>query len=532
MFRYLSRPPVVASLVLALGSLTGCAGSPDAALSQPGLTAATPLKALTDKEQFAGQAVSQLADASGKVDETGGWERQTGTLYRSEIDRFEGGFAQAPGLGFSGVISRQYTLGDRDTLADARRHLQEEILQEGIRQAGAYVSRQEVLDHTGMLEETLTVLTAANLERETLNEEVTTSVGGRPVLTLRVRVSTDGEALAARVASLHQDRRAQEALVRVGMENDRLRRQLQHRTLADLKQTPNGKLNADLPVVESPVLPKVSSGQGQAELPVAGRPPGGFSKTLVPSQAFIPEHSGMRLLPESQQPLYQLGVVEDFNEWWRRQRVNSEMADKLLSSFKRQLDFEIDKATNPGERHASYRVRVQGLDINRLQGLVSQAWGFPFAGKRWVAQDDIERMTPAEEVNFWTAWWAYASTPLGLDVTLDSRRKGGVSGFNETVGHYLVAPVRLAQGADGNPVIAAIIEMDDLAPDNIRKSGRLPEGVALAVIDFAVNERVTMSSQGDLHITFRSRDARVVPARIVPRLTTRNPRGSRNVRLL
>lgn len=93
------------------------------------------------------------------------------------------------------------------------------------------MARETTLTKAGDLAESVTVLSAAMIEAETLEETLAVNEEGRPMLTLRVRLAVDDKVLQERIAALHRDHEQQLALEHLTWQNSRLQDEL--RTLID-----------------------------------------------------------------------------------------------------------------------------------------------------------------------------------------------------------------------------------------------------------------------------------------------------------
>lgn len=478
------------SALLVIALLSGCASSPSPTAPGEGSSLSPQAK------RFKADTSEVMASNSPDHLLTGGYEQLTQGDVSFQIESEAGVYTDYPALGFNTVLEREYVLGDRDSLAEARTILHAEIKEEGARRAGAYVSRQEVLDHTGLLKETLSMITATIIETETLSESVGTTPSGRPVLTLKVRVHADGDTLREQVGFMHENRAMRQQLSQATRESERLHRRLQQKTVRDAQRNSGSRARS----LDADALPL---GDGQFRLDIA------HAEDVIPANYPNPYYYGGRQYRREKSAVLDLGVVSNYNEWSLRGSRLFRLINTLNEALGQQLSARVERKNEQGNGW-TYRVRVDGIDMDTLQARYEDVLGVSFGEKGWIGQDDIDQMTPWEKASFWAAWEQIASFPVGFEVLVPHRARGANHPITLGATQMLIAPVQLKQNAQGESYVAQMMNVSSIYRQSMQSLGELPDGIALAFLKIPNNSSASFD-RGILRIDVSRPYAHLAP---------------------
>ncbi|PXX95979.1 hypothetical protein [Halomonas sp. LBP4] len=383
-----------------------------------------------------------------------------------------GGVAHA----FQTVLEDRYVLHDDDTVSKARELLHSRLREEGARQAGSYVARETTLTESGELAESVTVMTAAMIEAETLEETLTVNKEGRPVLSLLVRLAIEDEVLQERIAALHRDQRQQLVLERLTLENRRLQAEL--RALID---TTFDAAEASERARRAERLLGSLSNNRQAV------------SDLVDSQALAEQvDASLERRATLQQAFLAKGA-------------------ELAMAMNERMRVEVDQVTHRGDM-LQLEISVTGLGDYRRE--LAQLVGLPFDEHGMIDRFDLETMAQEDAERFFASFEVLASFPLFIKV--EASQPGAHDGRFAVASQLLLGTTWVRATMQG-PQVGAAAEVRPDEAARIAQSNTLPRNMALAVVRESTSDAVEVRANGDLRVSLQLAAEGGVPERLQAR---------------
>lgn len=366
---------------------------------------------------------------------------------------------------FETELSDEYVLREDESIAGARRALYGRLKEQASQQAGTYVMQSETLSGDGRLDSSMTIVTAAMIEAETLDERVTVTDDGRPTLHLRVKMSVDDSDLEARVKALDRAREKEQQLAQLREQNEHLRDQLK---MVSAQTSPS----ATAPGMSPGLL--ASSLEAQARARNEGERPrvldfGAMLDTASDRQMF--NYKPMRL---TDHPELQALVAID------------KVAQRLNSSIETHaLDY-----TSSGD---VLNVTLQVSGLSDLRRLIETRMGFRFGDNGVIDQSDVERMPASDRARFFAAFFVMAPRPL---VLVSDATQQGADGYRvDTATQLLVAAAHVSGEGDARSVGEPMPLSTDVAREVMQRQ-QLPAGVGLVLYQTPSSSKVTYGEGG------------------------------------
>lgn len=375
------------------------------------------------------------------------------------------GGAVSPALAFETELSEEYVLREDESIAGARRALYGRLKEQASHQAGTYVMQSETLSGDGRLDSSMTIVTAAMIEAETLDERVTLTDNGRPTLHLRVKMSVDDSDLEARVKALDRARQKEQQLSQLREQNEHLRDQL-----------------------------KMVSAQASPSATAPGVSPGLLSSSLVAQARARNEGERPRVLDfgamldtasDRQIFNYKPMLLTDHPELQALIAIDK-VAQRLNSSIETHA---LDYTASGDVMNAT--LQVSGL--SDLRRLIEARMGFRFGDDGIIDQSDVARMPASDRARFFAAFFVMAPRPL---VLVSDVLQEGADGYRvDTATQLLVAAAHVSTDGDARSVGEPMPLSTDGAREVMERQ-QLPAGVGLVLYQTPSSSKVTYGEGG------------------------------------
>lgn len=358
---------------------------------------------------------------------------------------------------FETVLEDRYVLHEDITVNQARELLHSRLREEGARQAGSYVARETRLTEGGDLTESVTLLTAAMIEAETLEDTLAVNEQGLPVLTLRVRLAVDDRVLQDRISALHRDHEQQLALEHLTRQN----RHLQHELRALIDVTYDAA--------------EASRRARRAEDLLASITRHRHAVSEVVDQAGLQE-----------------SISASHHRHAELQHRLMESGAELALALSDQLSVSIDRVSHRGD------MMLLDVVVSGLGGIrhTLQDWtGLPFNDQGMIARREVDAMSPDEKDRFFAHLEVLANFPFFIRV--EASQPGMHEGRHDVVSQLLLGTVSVRPGLGGYEIASEA----QLRPEQVKEvalSNTLPPSLALAVVGASPRQTVDFESNGDL----------------------------------